>query len=116
MYSVISKLLIYKFMGQKGEIMFILGKVSLIITTRCNLRCKLCDEYAPENKPFPDMTLDEERRLLAAVFDLCDHVETLHLTGGGEPFLHKQLAEMIETAMGYSYVDLFDGTSIEGSL
>jgi hypothetical protein len=82
--------------------MFNLGKMSLIITTRCNLRCKLCCEYIAQYKPFPDMTLDEERRILAAFFEICDHVETLHLTGGGEPFLHKQLAEMVEIAMEYS--------------
>ena len=82
--------------------MFVLGKMSLIITTRCNMRCKLCCEYVPENKPFPDMTVDEERRVLKAIFEVCDHIEILHLTGGGEPFLHKQFAEMIETAMEYS--------------
>jgi len=48
------------------------------------------------------MTLDEERRVLAAAFDVCDHIEVLHLTGGGEPLLHVQLAEMIEIAMEYS--------------
>jgi len=82
--------------------MFSLGKMSLIITTRCNLRCKLCCEYIPQHRPFPDMTLDEELRILAAVFGVCDHIGTLHLTGGGEPFLHRQLAEMIEIAMQYS--------------
>jgi hypothetical protein len=48
------------------------------------------------------MTLDEERRILAAAFDVCDHIDILHLTGGGEPFLHTQLHEMIEVAMAYS--------------
>jgi len=76
--------------------------MSLIITTRCNLRCDLCCEYIPHYKPFPDMTLDEERRILDAFFTVCDHVEILHLTGGGEPFLNTGLAEMIETAMEYS--------------
>lgn len=81
--------------------MLTLGKMSLIITTRCNLRCKMCCEYVSQFKPFPDMTIDEERRLLKAVFEVCDHIDTLHLTGGGEPFLHKNLAEMIEEAMQY---------------
>jgi len=86
--------------------MFNLGKMSLIITTRCNLRCQLCCEYVPGNRPFPDMTLDDERRILEAVFEVCDHIGTLHLTGGGEPFLHSQLAEMIIIAM--EYIDKFD--------
>ena len=41
-----------------------------------------------------------------AFFDVVDHVKLLHLTGGGEPFLHPKLAEMIEFAMGYA--DKFD--------
>lgn len=86
--------------------MFTIGKLSLIILTRCNLRCKLCCEYVPQNEPFPDMTVEEEKRILEAAFDVIDHVDTLHLTGGGEPFLHPHLAEMTEEAMEYS--DRFD--------
>lgn len=81
--------------------MFELDKFSLIILTRCNLRCRLCCEFVPQNKPFPDMTPDEERRILDAFFQVSDHVGTLHLTGGGEPFLHPKLAEMIDLAMEY---------------
>lgn len=86
--------------------MFTLNKFSLIILTRCNLRCRLCCEYVPQNKPFPDMTAEEETRILDAAFDVADHITTLHLTGGGEPFLHPHLAELAETAMRYS--DQFD--------
>ena len=82
--------------------MFKLSKFSLIITTRCNLRCKLCCEYIPQHKPFPDMTIEEAKRILAATFDVCDRIETLHLTGGGEPFLHPQLPELIEAACHYA--------------
>ena len=86
--------------------MFELDKFSLIILTRCNLRCQLCCEYVPMNKPFPDMTLDEEKTILDSFFQVVDYVHTLHLTGGGEPFLHPHLPEMIDTAMAYK--DRFD--------
>lgn len=86
--------------------MFTLNKFSLIILTRCNLRCRLCCEYVPQNKPFPDMTVEQEKQILDAVFDVADHITTLHLTGGGEPFLHPHLAELVETAM--LYADRFD--------
>jgi hypothetical protein len=82
--------------------MFSLNKLSLIITTRCNLKCKLCCEYTPQNKPFPDMTLAEAERILAAAFEVCDRVTTLHLTGGGEPFLHPQLPELTRLALKYA--------------
>ena len=83
-----------------------INKFSLVITTRCNLRCKLCCEYVPQNKPFPDMTSIEARSILDSFFSVADHVTTLHLTGGGEPFLHPKLTELIDLAMLYS--DKFD--------
>lgn len=82
--------------------MFTLNKFSLIILTRCNLRCRLCCEYVPQNKPFLDMTAEQEKRILDAAFDVADYITTLHLTGGGEPFLHPRLAEFVEMAMGYA--------------
>lgn len=86
--------------------MFELHKFSLIILTRCNLACRLCCEYVPQNKPFPDMTVSEEQEILRAVFHVADHIGTLHLTGGGEPFLHPQLPELVARAMEYQ--DRFD--------
>lgn len=86
--------------------MFVLGKLSLIILTRCDLKCRLCCEYVPQNKPFPDMTVPEAEKILAAAFQVADHIHTLHLTGGGEPFLHPQLPELVEAAMKYE--DRFD--------
>lgn len=86
--------------------MFTLNKFSLIILTRCNLRCRLCCEYVPQNPPFPDMTPEEAERILRAVFQVADRITTLHLTGGGEPFLHPKLPELVEAAMAYG--DRFD--------
>lgn len=83
-----------------------LDKFSLIILTRCNLRCRLCCEYVPQNKPFPDMTPEEARSILDALFAAVERVGTLHLTGGGEPFLHPELAELVGMAMEYQ--DRFD--------
>lgn len=82
--------------------MFTLDRFSLIILTRCNLKCRLCCEYVPQNKPFPDMTVEEAERILSAAFDVADHIKTLHLTGGGEPFLHPKLAELINATMKYA--------------
>ena len=84
----------------------ILNKMSLVVTTRCNLKCRLCDEFIPQNKPFPDMTLAEEEHILDALFQVVDHVNLLHLSGGGEPFLNPHLSDMIHTA--FRYGDRFD--------
>ena len=83
-----------------------LNKVTLIITTRCNLKCRFCCEYVSQNKPFPDMTPEEEKVILAELFNIVENINTLHLSGGGEPFLHKELAELIEIA--FEYKNLFD--------
>jgi hypothetical protein len=48
------------------------------------------------------MTINEARDILSAMFAVADHIGVLHLTGGGEPFLHPQLVELIETAFEYN--------------
>jgi hypothetical protein len=58
------------------------------------------------NKPFSDMTPDEERKILDAFFEVVDHVNMLHLSGGGEPFLNRKLPEMIDIA--YEFAEKFD--------
>ncbi|MBR1494694.1 MAG: radical SAM protein [Acidaminococcaceae bacterium] len=86
--------------------MFCLDKFSLVVVTRCNLRCRLCDEFIPQNKPFPDLTPDEACRILNALFEVVDHVKLLHLSGGGEPFLNQHLPELIDLC--FEYGDKFD--------
>lgn len=73
-----------------------LDKFSLVVTTRCNLRCQLCDEFIPTHKPFPDMTPAEAERILTALFRVVDHVGLLHLSGGGEPFLNPALPDLVD--------------------
>lgn len=84
----------------------IIPKLTIIITTRCNLRCKLCCEYVPQNQAFPDITIMECKNILEILFKVTDKVNTLHLSGGGEPFLHPNLSELVNTCMEYS--DKFD--------
>ena len=96
--------------------MFSLDRISLVITTKCNLNCRLCCEYVPQNRPFADMTTDEAAHILSEIFLIADHVRMLHLTGGGEPFLHPKLTELIELCMEYSdrysWLMLFTNTTV----
>jgi hypothetical protein len=48
------------------------------------------------------MTVAEAERLLSVVFEVCEHITTFHLTGGGEPFLHPQLPELVHLALKYA--------------
>jgi DNA-directed RNA polymerase subunit F len=52
------------------------------------------------------MTVEDADKIMSAALKVFDRIRTLHLTGGGEPFLHPNLAEMTEAAMKYS--DKFD--------
>ncbi|EHL04612.1 hypothetical protein HMPREF0322_04699 [Desulfitobacterium hafniense DP7] len=47
------------------------------------------------------MTANEERKILSAAFEAIEEIGILHLTGGGEPFLHPKLDVLIETAMEF---------------
>jgi hypothetical protein len=48
------------------------------------------------------MTVNELEKILTTTFNTIDHIGIFHLTGGGEPFLHKQLADLIECSMKYN--------------
>jgi len=80
----------------------VLDKFTLVAITRCNLRCRLCCEYVPQHRPYPDMTIEECRALCRALFGVIDRVNTLHISGGGEPFLHPRLTGLVEACMEHS--------------
>ena len=52
------------------------------------------------------MTEEEARKILRALFDVMEHVDLLHLSGGGEPFLNPNLPELIDLC--FEYVNRFD--------
>ncbi|RME86323.1 MAG: radical SAM protein, partial [Caldilineae bacterium] len=62
--------------------------VVISVSFRCNSRCRTCDVW---RKPNDDMSLDEWDRVFA---NLGRAVEYLTFTGG-EPFLRKDLADMV---------------------
>ena len=81
--------------------MFDLSRFLLLANDRCNLRCKLCSESIPNHKPEPDMTVEQARKILKSFFETVDHIGKMHISGGGEPFLHARLPELIEECMVY---------------
>ncbi|MBR2408348.1 MAG: radical SAM protein [Lachnospiraceae bacterium] len=88
-------------------------KLTYLITMQCNLNCKLCTEdiarFRKENRMLPNLTVAQLDELLEASFDVVDSVKLLHLSGG-EPFVHKDLAEMIDHTMRYA--DRFDNLMV----
>jgi hypothetical protein len=78
-----------------------LKRINLTPTMQCNLRCKNCGVRVPHYNNRPTMTTAEFSDTLKAVFEIVDFVDQLQITGG-EPFLHHDLAEMIEACFLYS--------------
>lgn len=67
-------------------------------TKRCNLKCVMCTHgtACPPAKE-PDMTLDEFKTCLDGAHAL-GNLDTVHIQGLGEPFLHKDFPAMVRHA------------------
>lgn len=72
-----------------------LSFLALSITERCTLKCEKCSVLAPYYKhPCDDdgkLIIEQLKRLLMCI----DSIAELQI-GGGEPFMHKQLKEIVE--------------------
>lgn len=86
--------------GEKKMDQILLPRLSIEITTRCNLKCKYCSVGIPTQKEILHLDLKTVRELLEKIFEVVDYVESLEFTGG-EPLLHEQLPEMIRAYMQY---------------
>lgn len=78
-----------------------LRRCVLNITARCTLKCKLCVMGAPYFQDPPHYSLETISKTIDRLFQVVDHVQWLEFSGG-EPFVHGDLAEMIEKAVTYS--------------
>jgi hypothetical protein len=77
-----------------------LSKIQIYITTRCNLKCKLCGTYCPYLKNPHDLNYDVFKKDVMRLFELVDKFERLELTGG-EPILNPYLPDMVDFLRGY---------------
>lgn len=87
-----------------------LAHTGTLVTTHCNLNCKLCITGAPmlsaEGKTIP---FDRLLKTYDVYFQLIEHVGKLSL-GGGEPLTQPRLSELVEYLMQYQ--DKFDELEI----
>lgn len=72
-----------------------LDYTEMFITSFCNLRCRYCSASIPYYLNKYHVDLDLILRQEAAYLEAVDGVETFRLLGG-EPFLHPQLAQIME--------------------
>lgn len=78
----------------------VLPRLSIEITTRCNLNCKFCAVGIPTQKEVIHLDVATVKLYLQRIFEIVDYVESLEFTGG-EPLLHEKLPEMIRTYMEF---------------
>lgn len=69
--------------------------IQLEVTTRCNLRCRMCTNRNFRGFKMKDMPLKTYKR---AIYQAPPQLEFVHLWGVGEPLMNPNFVEMIETA------------------
>lgn len=79
----------------------VLSKIDTVITSRCSLKCINCNMFIGHVTEAYDMSLDNLKRNFDIFFDSVDYVYEYTLLGG-EPFIHKNLTEII-SYMGDTY-------------
>ncbi|MEE4240350.1 MAG: radical SAM protein, partial [Desulfopila sp.] len=70
-------------------------KIYLELTTRCNLRCRMCVKYAAGSRIIEE---DLPSAALANLGSCLDQIKTLILNGIGEPLLYPDLENVIRFA------------------
>ncbi len=77
-----------------------LRRTTFTVTLRCTLRCKLCSADVINYETPPHYSSEFIAKELAHYFKIVDYVEWLQYSGG-EPFLNRELPQMVEEAMKY---------------
>ncbi len=72
---------------------FVLPRIMILPTTRCNLRCKGCSSLLPLFEHPVDLSASQLIRDLELFFRAVD--QCIRLTIGGEPFLYPELADLL---------------------
>jgi len=93
--------MIFKSKGVKKMDKITFHRISFDVTFRCTLKCKLCCAYAPYfPTPVPHYSFAELTGWIKRFFELADNVD-IFTFGGGEPFLHENLAELVDFVGNY---------------
>lgn len=72
----------------------VLSKIDTVVTSRCSLKCMNCNMFIGHVAEPSDISLDRLKRNFDIFFDSVDYVYEYTLLGG-EPFIHRELKEII---------------------
>ncbi len=103
-FFIIEEFLSVYFAYKKNEVYF--SSISFLPSTACNLNCKNCLNFNPFAKQFYVRDWDALVKDVDLFFYCVDHIMLFHVSGG-EPFIYKHTAELIQ------YIDENYGDKIE---
>ncbi len=85
----------------------VMHQTGIAITMACNLKCKLCSNYAPYYAQPKYHSLDYIKEMMRRYFVVVTHIKKLMFTGG-EPLLHPELGAVIDDLCQYrDRIDIF---------
>lgn len=73
---------------------FVLPRIMIMPTTRCNMRCRDCSSLLPYFKKPQDLDMEKIKQDINVFLRGID--ECIRITVGGEPFLYPHLKELLE--------------------
>lgn len=103
-FFIIEEFLSVYFVYKKDEIYF--SSISFLPSTACNLNCRNCLNFNPFAKKFYVRKWEDLVKDVDLFFACVDHIMLFHVSGG-EPFLYKHTADLIE------YIDKNYGQRID---
>lgn len=76
-------------------------RCGIIITYRCNLKCKLCTAYSPYYKKPPHFSYESLALSIDKYFSMVSFVDKFTVSGG-EPLIHDELEKIMKHLLEYS--------------
>jgi organic radical activating enzyme len=74
--------------------------LTVLMTSKCNLKCKLCATYSSTHPNPQHYNLEEMKKAVNRFFEVFDEVKLFTLSGG-EPLLHPNLTLLVEHFLTY---------------
>lgn len=75
-------------------------QTGIILTMSCNLKCRLCSNYAPYYSHPEYYSIESLKEMMQRYFKVVPYIRKL-MVSGGEPLLHPALADLIEDLKRY---------------
>lgn len=69
--------------------------MSLVVTLRCSLKCKLCTAFAPYYQEIPHYSYETLTTSVKKYFEIVEYVDKFTINGG-EALMHENLPELID--------------------